>query len=71
MVFNFSYGPENICTRSLDLNGLSRKPSQQLVTFDSEYEYEHHLVTKHLINVDQAHLTSKNKRNSLLSTGAC
>ncbi|VDD77037.1 unnamed protein product [Mesocestoides corti] len=49
-VFICLYGPSGFCDKT---GGLQTHHQRHLASFDSEYDYEHHLVTKHVIKTDR------------------
>ncbi|VDL28063.1 unnamed protein product [Hymenolepis diminuta] len=61
-VFMCTYGPSGICSK---LNSIYSN-TQSSTSFESEYEYERHLVTKHLIGSVQSNNLSRFKKNSFL-----
>ncbi|VDL96868.1 unnamed protein product, partial [Schistocephalus solidus] len=58
------YGQSGACSERVNPGFSSPpfSPTNQSIVFDSEYDYEQHLVSRHLINFNQAHLTSQTRR---------
>uniref|UniRef100_A0A0X3NY50 Vacuolar protein sorting-associated protein 54 n=1 Tax=Schistocephalus solidus TaxID=70667 RepID=A0A0X3NY50_SCHSO len=63
-VFICTYGQSGACSERVNPGFSSPpfSPTNQSIVFDSEYDYEQHLVSRHLINFNQAHLTSQTRR---------
>ncbi|KAL5104744.1 Vacuolar protein sorting-associated protein 54 [Taenia crassiceps] len=62
-VFICTCGPSGICNKTNSLHSHLREP----VSFDSEYDYERHLVTKHIISNTKSSAPPRFKRLSVLS----
>nr|CDS29875.1 diagnostic antigen gp50 [Hymenolepis microstoma] len=61
-IFVCTYGPSGICSMLSTIHSNT----QNCATFESEYEYERHLVTKHLISSLQSSSFSRSKKNTFL-----
>ncbi|CDS37912.1 hypothetical protein EmuJ_000520450 [Echinococcus multilocularis] len=62
-VFTCTYGPSGVCSKMNALHPHSHKPA----TFDSEYDYERHLVTKHIIGNTKSSAPTRSRKLSVLS----
>ncbi|VDM35499.1 unnamed protein product [Hydatigera taeniaeformis] len=66
-VFVCTYGPSGLCSSADAFNSQSKKPA----TFDSEYDYERHLVTRHIIGSGKSLVPSRFRKPSVLSSRKC
>ncbi|KAL7054729.1 hypothetical protein AAHC03_025752 [Spirometra sp. Aus1] len=64
-VFICTYGQSGVCSerRNPGYSTPPFSPTNRTAVFDSEYDYEQHLVSRHLLNLNQAHLTSQTRRS--------